>query len=47
MNATMVASGTKAVPPVVSTIHDIPLDKIRVMYPNPLCGVPTWTCCVE
>ena len=29
MNATMVASGTKAVPPVVSSIQDIPLAKIR------------------
>ena len=47
MSTTMVASEVKAVPPVISSIQDIPLDKIRVMYPNPLCGVRTWTCCVE
>jgi hypothetical protein len=69
MNATMVASSTKAVPPVVSSIQDVPLtkiresktnprrffdeaklaeladfvpwNKIRVMWPNPLCGVRT------
>jgi ParB family chromosome partitioning protein len=35
MNATMVASGTKAVPPVVSSIHDIPLAKIRESKTNP------------
>src|SRR6266852_663603 len=29
MNATMVASGTKAVPPVVSSIQEVPLGKIR------------------
>jgi hypothetical protein len=29
MNATMVASGTKAVPPVGSSIQDVPLGKIR------------------
>ena len=28
MNATMVANGTKAVPPVVTSIQDIPLGKI-------------------
>ena len=69
MNATMVASSTKAVPPVVSSIQDIPLGKIResktnprrlfdeaklaeladsvpgnrirVMWPGPLCGIET------
>lgn len=35
MNATMVASGTKAVPPVVSSIQDIPLAKIRESNSNP------------
>jgi len=35
MNATMVASGTKAVPPVVSAIQDIPLEKIRESKTNP------------
>ena len=35
MNATMVASGTKAVPPVVSSILDIPLAKIRESKTNP------------
>ena len=35
MNATMVASGTKAVPPVVSSIRDIPLAKIRESKTNP------------
>src|SRR5258705_13756793 len=35
MNATMVASGTKAVPPVVSSIQDIPLAKIRESTTNP------------
>jgi hypothetical protein len=35
MNATMVASGTKAVPPVVSSIQDIPLGKIRESKTNP------------
>jgi hypothetical protein len=35
MNATMVASGTKAVPPVVSSIQDIPLAKIRESKSNP------------
>jgi ParB family transcriptional regulator, chromosome partitioning protein len=35
MNATIVASGTKAVPPVVSSIHDIPLAKIRESKTNP------------
>ena len=34
MNATMVASGTKAVPPVVSSIQDIPLAKIRESKTN-------------
>ena len=32
---TMVASGTKAVPPVVSSIQDIPLAKIRESRTNP------------
>ncbi len=69
MNATMVASSTKAIPPAVSSIQDIPLakiresktnprrffdeaklaeladfvpgNKIRVMWPGPLCGIPT------
>jgi len=31
----MVASGTKAVPPVVSSIQDIPLAKIRESKTNP------------
>jgi hypothetical protein len=35
MNAMMVASGTKAVPPVVSSIQDIPLAKIRESKTNP------------
>ena len=35
MNATMVASGTKAVPPPVSSIQDIPLGKIRESKTNP------------
>src|SRR6266581_1637591 len=35
MNATMVVSGTKAVPPVVSSIQDIPLAKIRESKTNP------------
>jgi hypothetical protein len=35
MNATMAASGTKAVPPVVSSIQDIPLAKIRESRTNP------------
>ncbi len=47
MSTTMVASEVKAVAPAVSSIQDIPLATIRVMYPNPLCGVRTWTCCVE
>ncbi len=47
MSTTIVASEVKAVPLVVSSIQDIPMATIRVMYPNPLCGVRTWTCCVE
>lgn len=35
MSATMVASGTKAVPPVVSSIQDIPLERIRESSGNP------------
>lgn|SRR5690348_4864859 len=35
MNATMVASGTKAAPPVVSSIQEIPLAKIRESKTNP------------
>ncbi len=35
MNATMVASGTKAVPPPVSSIQDIPIAKIRESKTNP------------
>ena len=35
MNATMVARGTKSVPPVVSSIQDIPLAKIRESKTNP------------
>jgi ParB/RepB/Spo0J family partition protein len=35
MNATMVASGTKAVPPSVSSIQDIPIAKIRESKTNP------------
>ena len=35
MNATMVASGMKAVPPVVSSIHEVPLAKIRESKTNP------------
>ncbi|PYT95341.1 MAG: hypothetical protein DMG38_27345 [Acidobacteria bacterium] len=34
MNTTMVASRTKAVPPVVSSIQDIPLAKIRESKTN-------------
>ena len=35
MSATMVASGTKAVPPVVSSIQEIPLERIRESKTNP------------
>ena len=35
MSTTMVASGTKAVPPVVSSIQDIPLERIRESKTNP------------
>ena len=35
MNATMVASATKAAPPVASSIQDIPLAKIRESRTNP------------
>jgi hypothetical protein len=35
MNATMAASGTKSVPPVVSAIQDIPIAKIRESKTNP------------
>jgi hypothetical protein len=35
MNATMIASGTKAVSPVVFSIQDIPLVKIRESKTNP------------
>src|SRR5258707_1195744 len=35
MNATMVASGTKAVPPPVSSIQDIPIARIRESKTNP------------
>lgn len=35
MDATMVASRTKVVPPVVSSIQDIPLGKIRESKTNP------------
>src|SRR5260370_34977142 len=35
MNATMIASGPKSVPPVVSSIQDIPLAKIRESKTNP------------
>ena len=35
MNATMVASGTKAVPTVVSSIQEVPLAKIRESKTNP------------
>jgi len=35
MNATMVASGTKAVSPVVSSIHEVALAKIRESKTNP------------
>ena len=35
MNATMVASGTKAVQPAVSAVQDIPLEKIRESKTNP------------
>ena len=37
MNATTVASGTKAVPAVVSSIQDIPLTKIRESKTNGPC----------
>jgi ParB/RepB/Spo0J family partition protein len=37
MNATTVAIGTKAIPPVVSSIQDIPLAKIRESKTNPRC----------
>jgi len=35
MNATMVASSTKAVPPVVSSIQEVQLAKIRESKTNP------------
>jgi len=35
MNAAMAASGTKAVPPPVSSIQDIPIAKIRESKTNP------------
>ena len=35
MNATMVASGTKTAPPVVSSMQDIPLAKISESKSNP------------
>jgi hypothetical protein len=35
MNATMVATGTKAVPPVASSIQDIPIAKISESKTNP------------
>ncbi len=35
MSATIVASGTKAVPPVVSSVRDIPLERIRESSSNP------------
>ena len=35
MNATMVASETKAIPLVVSSVQDIPLAKIRESKTNP------------
>ena len=35
MSTTMVASEVKAVPPVVSSIQDIPLEKIRESKINP------------
>ena len=35
MTATMVASGTKSVPPVVSSIQEVPLAKIRESKTNP------------
>jgi hypothetical protein len=35
MNATMVASGTKAIPAVVSSIQDIPQEKICKSKTNP------------
>lgn len=35
MNATMVSSGTKAIPPVVSSVQYIPLAKIRESKTNP------------
>ena len=41
MNTTMVANEVKAVPPVVSSIQDIPLEKIRESKTNP-CGSTNW-----
>ncbi len=35
MNGTMVASEAKAVPPVVSSVQDIPLENIRESNSNP------------
>ena len=35
MSTKMVASGTKAVPPVVSSIQEIPLERIRESKTNP------------
>jgi hypothetical protein len=35
MNATMLASGTKAVPPPVSSIQDISIGRIRASKTNP------------
>jgi hypothetical protein len=35
MSTTMVASEVKAVPPVVSSIQNIPLEKIRESRTNP------------
>src|SRR6202158_6422008 len=35
MNATIVARGAKAVPPVVSSVQDIPLENIRESSSNP------------
>ncbi len=35
MSTTMVASEVKAVPPVISSIQDIPLEKIRESKTNP------------
>ncbi len=40
MNATMVASGTKSVPPVVSSIQDIPLAKILDTHPAAFVILP-------